>query len=143
MNVQDQQRVDEIVDPYDHSNDPPNQADGEAPPGPSLTDDVMALLEDGKTYAEAELQFQKSRASYIANRTKGAVGFGLAAFGMFHLALIAATVGVVFALIPLVGAWGATAIVTLLYLLGGVGLLMLVKGRIDDIRNAFDKDPSA
>ncbi|MEX0342720.1 MAG: phage holin family protein [Erythrobacter sp.] len=106
----------------------------------SLTDDVMALLEDGKTYAEAELRFQKSRAGYIGNRLKGAIAFGLGAFGVLHLALIAATVGLVIALAPVVGAWAATAIVTIALIAAGIMLLRLLKARLDDIRDAFEEE---
>jgi hypothetical protein len=106
----------------------------------SLTDDVLALLEDGKTYAEAELRFQKSRAGFIGNRAKGALAYLLAAFGVFHLALIAATVGIVLALVPIMGPWGATAIVTLALIVAGFVLLHLLKGRLDDIRDAFDEE---
>lgn len=116
----------------------PPEADGEQR-GPSLTDDLFALLEDGRTYAEAEVAFQKSRASFVANRTKGAIAFGLGAFGVFHLALIALTVGAVFALVPLVGPWAATAIVTVALVVAGLVLLRLLKGRIDDIRDAFSE----
>ena len=56
---------------------------------------------------------------------------------MFHLALIAATVGLVIALAPIVGPWGATAIVTLALIAAGIALLWLLKGRLDDIRDAF------
>ena len=109
------------------------------PEGPSLTDDVMALIEDGKTYAEAELAYQKSRAGFAANRLKGAIAFGLGAFGVLHLALIAATVGLVISLIPLVGPWFATLIVTLALVVLGVIFLRLLKGRIDEIRDAFSE----
>lgn len=104
---------------------------------PTLTDDVLALIEDGKTYVEAELAFQKSRATYSANRIKGAAVFALGAFGVLHLALIALTVGMVIALVPLVGAWGATAIVTLSLLMMGAIFVYLLKQRIDDVRAAF------
>ena len=104
---------------------------------PSLADDLLALFEDGKTYAEAELAYQKSRAGYTANRLKGALALGLGAFGVLHLALIALTVGVVIALAPLVGPWIATAIVTIALIVAGVVMLMMLKSRIDDIRNAF------
>lgn len=108
----------------------------------SLTDDVLALLEDGKTYAESELRFQKSRAGYIGNRVKGIVVLGLGAFGVFHLALIAGTVGLIIALAPIVGAFAATVIVTLSLILVGVLLLRVLKGRLDDIRDAFDEGES-
>ena len=106
-------------------------------PGPSLADDLMALYEDGKTYAQAEVAFQKSRASYTANRLKSAAVLGLGAFGMLHLALIALTVGAVIALIPVVGPWVATALVTIVLIAAGVTLLFFLKSKIDDIRDAF------
>ncbi|WP_100258908.1 phage holin family protein [Qipengyuania seohaensis] len=108
--------------------------------GPSLADDVLALLEDGKTYAEAEMAYQKSRAGFAANRIKGAIAFGLGAFGVLHLALIAMTVGLVIALVPLVGPWIATAIVTISLVALGILLLNLLKGRIEDIRDAFSDE---
>lgn len=141
MRDDDTERVDEPKGPLDLPDDhePLEAEDGDGDYY-SLTDDVHALLEDGKTYAEAELRFQKSRAGYIANRAKGAIVFALGAFGVLHLALIAATVGLVIALVPLVGAWGATAIVTIAFILAGAGLLALLKQRLDDIRAAFDEE---
>ncbi len=106
----------------------------------SLGDDVAALFEDGKTYAQAEIAYQKSRAGFVANRAKGAIALGFGAFGVFHLALIAATVGLVLALIPLVGPWLATAIVTAMLIVIGIILLRLLKRRIDAIRAAFDEN---
>jgi hypothetical protein len=123
----------DIPDDYEPSEQ--ERKSGEA----SLVDDVVALFSDGKTYAEAELAFQKSRAGYTANRAKGAIAFGLAAFGVFHLALIAATVGLVIALVPLIGPWGATAVVTLALIVIGIVLLRMLKGRVDDIRTAFSE----
>lgn len=105
--------------------------------GPSLADDALALFEDAKTYAEAEVAFQKTRASYTVGRLKGAIAFGLGAFGVLHLALIALTVGVVLALAPIVGPWAATAIVTAALVIVGLVLIFALKGRIDDIRSAF------
>ena len=123
--------------PLDLPDDYDPEEDSEGQHGPSLTDDLFALLEDGKTYAEAEVAYQKSRAGFTANRLKGAIAFGLGAFGVLHLALIAFTVGAVIALMPLLGPWGATGVVTLALIIAGVVLLMLLKGRIDDIRDAF------
>lgn len=106
----------------------------------SLTDDLVALFEDGKTYAQAEMAFQKSRAGYTANQLKGAAVFGLGAFGVLHLALIALTVGLVIALTPLVGPWLATAIVTVALIVLGLIMLKMLKGKIDAIRSAFSGD---
>ena len=84
----------------------------------SLYDDLEALFTDAKTYLDAELVYQKSRAGFVLNRLK--LGIGMAAVAAFFavLALIGLTVGLIIALTPLVTAWGATAIV--------VGLLLLV-----------------
>lgn len=134
------ERTQEVANPLDMPDEfEPFDEDG-SNRGPSLTDDIFALIEDGKTYAEAEVAFQKSRAGYAANRAAGAIAFGLGAFGVFHLALIAATVGIVIALVPLVGPWIATAIVTLALVGAGLLLLRLLKSRIEDIRSAFEDD---
>lgn len=124
--------------PDEHGQDAPE--DSEGPSGHSLTDDLIALLDDGKTYAEAELAFQRSRAAFTADRLKGAIGFGLAAFGVLHLALIGLTVGVVLALIPIVGPWAATGIVTVTLVIVGLFFLRLLKSRFDEIRGAFSED---
>ena len=123
-------------DPHDVSDS------GRSSSEPSLIDDAMALFDDGKTYAEAELAFQKSRAGFAANRAKGAIAFGLAAFGVLHLALIAGVVGLVIALAPLIGPWGATALVTVALIAAGVFFLLKLKGRIEDIREAFSEKSS-
>lgn len=77
----------------------------------SLREDVEALIEDGRTYLEAELVFQKTRAAYVADRAKGAVIFGAVAAVLAFLALIGLTVGLIIALTPLITAWGASAVV--------------------------------
>lgn len=105
----------------------------------SLTDDVLALLEDGKTYAEAELRYQKSRAGFVGNRIKGAIAIGLGAFGVLHLALIAATIGAVLVLAPIIGAFPATLLVTFALVAVGVLLLRMLKNRLDEISRAFDE----
>lgn len=124
----------DLPDPYEHD-------EGEAgPPPASLFDDLLALFDDGKTYAQAEIAYQKSRAGFAANRVKFVVAYGAAAFGVFHLALIALTVGVVIALMPLVGPWIATAIVTIALIVLGVVLLSMLKSKLTDIRSAFAED---
>ena len=125
---------DNLADTSDADADHGEPAD---PMGPSLADDLFALYEDGKTYAQAEVAFQKSRASYTANKATGALVFGLGAFAFLHLALIALVVGAVIALVPVMGPWLATGLVTLLLLVGGAVLLFMLKSKIDDIRQAF------
>jgi hypothetical protein len=100
--------------------------------------DVDALIADGKTYFEAEIAYQKSRAGFAANRLKWTALYGAAAFGLLHLALIALTVGAVIALAPLVGPWIATAIVVLLLLVGALVFALRLRKKFDDIRSVFE-----
>jgi hypothetical protein len=73
----------------------------------SLAEDLRQLAEDGKAYAEAELAFQKSRAALAGQGIKGIAIFGLLAAALVFFALMALTLGLVLALTPLLGAWGA------------------------------------
>lgn len=120
--------------PPPRSDDVPQQSAED----PSLLADIDALIADGKTYLQAEVAFQKSRAGFAANRVKSSLFYGAAAFALLHLALIALTVGVVIALAPLTGPWLATAIVTAVLVALAVFFVMKLRGRIDEIRTAFE-----
>lgn len=121
--------------------DPYQDEEGEAgPPPPSLFEDLGALFEDGKTYAQAELAYQKSRAGYVGEQTKFAVAYGVGALGLFHLAAIALTVGILISLMTLVGPWIATAIVTLALGVLGVVLVRKLRAKMVEIRSAFAED---
>lgn len=101
------------------SDDPPPLTIASDAAERSLVDDVRQLIEDGRTLAEAEFAYQKSRAAVAGEGVKGAAMFGglALAFGLF--ALLALTVGLLIALTPLLTAWGATAAVTGGLLLAG------------------------
>lgn len=121
--------------------DPYQDGEGEAsPPPPSLFDDLAALFEDGKTYAQAEVAYQKSRAGYVGEQTKFALAYGAGALGLFHLAAIALTVGLLISLMTLVGPWIATAIVTLALGVLGLVLARKLRAKMLEIRSAFAED---
>lgn len=95
----------------------------------SLKDDLVDLVEDARTYAAAEIAFQKTRAG-LAGKTVGrALVFLVLALVLLNLALIALAVGAVIALAPLVTIWGAIAIVVGVLLLG---VALLVMGAVSD-----------
>lgn len=73
----------------------------------SLADDLRLLAEDGKAYAEAELAFQKSRAAVAGQGIRGIAIFGALAAALVFFALMALALGLVLALTPILGAWGA------------------------------------
>ena len=128
----------------DHSQYPGEPETGptsgpDAPAG-SLVDDLSSLIEDGQTYVAAELAYQKTRLSFVTAQGKAGAVLLLGALAMVHLALIALVVGLVFALSPVLGPFGATAAVTLGLLL--IAALLAAAGgkRMRAVSSAFDKD---
>ncbi len=105
----------------------------------SLASDIEALFDDGKTYLEAELAYQKSRAVFAGNRVKWSLVYGAAAFGFLHLALIALVVGAVMALTPLIGPWLAMLAVTILLLAGAALFITRLRGKLREVRSVFDE----
>jgi uncharacterized membrane protein YqjE len=96
--------------------DMPNEAID--PADRSLIEDLRLLAGDAKSLAQAEIAYQKSRAGVIGGGLGKIAGLGALALLLVWLALVALVVGLLFALVPLLTAWGATAVVT-------VGLLIL------------------
>lgn len=84
----------------------------------SLLEDLQALYADGRNYASAELTFQKTRASFAAQKGKSLAIFGAGAALAGLLALIGLTVGAILTLATLIGPLAATLVV--------VGILLLV-----------------
>lgn len=103
----------------------------------SLLGGARALLEDGQTLIAAELAFQKARAGFVLGRAKGILAFGALALALLFFALMALVVGLLLALAPLIGPWGALAVVSL-GLLGLTGLCLLaVLGRVRAVGRAL------
>ncbi len=109
----------------------------------SLSEEIAALIDDGRTYAEAELAFQKRRASLAGRKIGGAVVFAILALILLHLMFIALAVGMVIALEPLVTIWGAIGIVVGVLLLGVIGLLLLVRSNALGLVALFKGDDEA
>jgi hypothetical protein len=90
----------------------------------SLVEDVVHLVEDGKNYLDAELQYQKARAGVVGSGARKAAILAALGFAFVLLALLAITVGLLLALTPVLGPWLAIVVVTL-GLLGAAGLCAL------------------
>lgn len=119
----------EVAEPYQEPHD-----------GGSLTDDITALYEDGKTYAQAELAYQKTRARFTVDKGKmGAIFLG-GALTLLLLAGIALVVGLVIALTPLITAWGATAVVVALLVIGALILGGMAKKKFTTMASAYKDD---
>jgi hypothetical protein len=123
--------VDEVV-PADPA------AEAEAAENRSLIDDVEVLIEDGKTYLEAELNYQKTRALFVGERAKSVAFYGLVGFVFAWMALIGLTIGLIFALTPSLGGWGATAVVVVAWLVFAAIALRAAGARWRALLASFD-----
>lgn len=94
----------------------------------TLRDDLTALVDDARTYAEAEIAFQKTRAGLAGKAAGRALVLLVLALVLLHIAVIALAVGAVIALAPLVTIWGAIAIVVGVLLAGVTALVLAALG---------------
>ncbi len=116
---------DSAADPAIESVDEPEDGDNSFT---SLRDDINALVDDARTYAEAEVAFQKTRAGLAGKAAARALALLVLAVVLLHIALIALAVGAVIALAPLVTIWGAIAIVVGVLLFGVAALVFFAVG---------------
>ncbi|WP_424771773.1 phage holin family protein [Pontixanthobacter sp.] len=101
------------------------------------------MLNDGRTYVEAEIAFQKTRLSLAANRSKSGIIYVLGALALLHLALIALVIGAVISLIEWLGPVGATCAVVGTLLVGVAIMLWLARDKFKNLANAFKDNPPA
>ncbi|GGA03159.1 hypothetical protein GCM10010923_10000 [Blastomonas marina] len=126
---------------------PPPLVRNEKTPGSpaerSLVDDVHQLFDDGKTYVEAELAYQSTRAQFVVDHLSQAALKGLLGAVFLVIALITLSVGAVLALDSLVGIWLAIGIVVLFWTLAaGLLFLRMLRGfrQIKDAMGASEKE---
>jgi len=121
----------------DEVSKPTSAEAAEAAENRSLVDDVEVLIEDGKTYLEAELNYQKSRALFAGDRAKGVALYALVALIFVWMALIGLTIGLIFALTPAIGPWGATGAIVVVWLIVAGIAARAAAGRWRDLVDAF------
>ena len=119
---------------------PDDACEAEEPDVRSLAADVEALIDDGKTYLEAELVYQKTRAAFVADRAKAAFIFGALAALFGFLALVGLTVGLIIALTPSLTAWGASALVVLLLIVAAILAMKAASKRWNRLMAAIDSE---
>lgn len=109
----------------------------EAAENRSLIDDVEVLIEDGRTYLEAELNYQKTRAMFAGDRAKGIALYGVVAFVFAWMALTGLTVGLIFALAPFLSGWGATVVVVVAWLIIAAAAVRVAARRWRELVRSF------
>ena len=104
----------------------------------TLVGSARGLIENGQSLMEAELAFQKARASFVLRRTKGILALGALALALLFFVLMALIVGLLLALAPLLGPWGALgAVVAGLLLITALCVFGVIR-RISTIRKALN-----
>ncbi|MCK0128455.1 phage holin family protein [Erythrobacter sp. F6033] len=124
----DERQTDDARDVHDPSAPEDAETAPSSPVDESLTEEIAALIDDGRTYAEAELAFQKTRAGIAGKSIGFAIAYVVVAIITLHIAVLALAVGLVMALEPLVTIWGAIVIVVGMLLLITVMLALSAKG---------------
>ena len=100
-----------LPDPEHYSADDPEPIGN---PERSLIADVEDFFFDAKTYVDAELNYQKTRARYAGISIGNTIAYAVIGAALGLVALIALSVGLIISLAPLLTPWGATALVTAL-----------------------------
>lgn len=106
----------------------------------SLVDDIEDLLVDARTWLDAEFNYQKTRAGFVAGSLKAALGLVFGAAIIALVAFIGLTIGAILALIPVVGAIGATGIVVGVLLLACALMVGAAAKRWRDATSAIRED---
>jgi len=107
----------------------PDREEAETPSLPTL---LRALIEDVQTLVEAEAGFLRAALAYALSRAKSIALLLVLALFFAFFALMAIVVGLLLALAPLIGPWGALGLMTVaLGLLGAVSLRLAIRrGRL-------------
>ena len=108
----------------------------------SIVDELAALIDDGKTFAQAEVAFQKTRATLAGKNVGMAVAVGVVAVVLLHIALLGLAVGLVIALQPVMAIWGAITIVVGVLLIATALLVRMAvaRGKLVAAMFAANKD---
>lgn len=109
----------------------------------SLFGEIGSLIEDGRTYAQAEVAYQKTRFSFVLGHAKWALVFGGIAAVLAVMSLFAMVFGLILSLAPILTPIGATVAVTFGMLILAAMLAAVAKMQIGKAKSAFDsKDKS-
>jgi len=126
-----------MTDEHDMEAAPADETSDAGAADTSFVSDVKTLFEDGRTYAEAEIAFQRTRFAYVASHAKSVALFGGIAASLLVLAVFALVFGAILALTPEIGAWAATGVVAGILLGAAVILLLVVRARLKGMKEAF------
>ena len=112
--------------------------------GDSIVDQVKDLADDVRTAVEAEIAWQRARASIVGGQVAGIAAWGGFALVCGFIAVFASAFGAILVLTPVVGALLATAVVTGALLLAALIGGLVVRSRVRRLKTvAFPANSGA
>ena len=105
-------------------------AQDEAAEHQTLDVEFQRLFASGREAFASELAFQKARAALAGKLAGRIAGLGALALALLFFVLMALVVGVLIALVPVLGAWGAMGVVVAVLLLASFVCLLGMRAAV-------------
>ena len=115
----------------------PKAPNPKAPPHETLVDELCALATEAEAMARAEVAYQSARLSLGGKLVGRIAGWGALALALVFFALMALVVGLLLAIVPMLGVWGAMAVVVLGLLLATAASLLVARAGWRRLRRLF------
>ncbi len=127
----------------DHETPDHETPERDTPEHVTLVEELRALVSEAQAMARTEIAYQTARLSLGGKLVGRVAGLGALALALVFFALMALVVGSLLALIPLLGAWGAVAVVVAALLLATFAALLGMRAGWRRLRELFSGEDSA
>ena len=114
-----------------------DEAQGEKPGRETLIDEMRAAFAEAEAMARTEIAYQSARLALGAKILGRIACLGLVALALVFFALMALVVGLLLALVPIIGVWGALGLMVAALLLACVAALIAMKAGARRLRRLF------
>lgn len=109
----------------------------------SLIEDVRLLAGEARTYAQAELAYQKARAAYAGAETRNIAILGVGAAVLVFFAVMALVLGAVIAVGTVIGPWLSMIAVPVAILVAAAIMGLSARGKVRRMMSLLrEKEPA-
>ncbi|MFK4871145.1 phage holin family protein [Novosphingobium sp. ZW T3_23] len=109
----------------------------------SLIEDVRLLAGEARTYAQAELAYQKARAAYAGAETRNIAILGVGAAVLVFFAVMALVLGAVIAVGTIIGPWLSMIAVPVAILVAAAIMGLSARGKVRRMMSLLrEKEPA-
>ena len=121
----------------------PEASGSETPEHETLVDELRSLIGEAQAMARAEIAYQTARLSLAGKIVGRIAGLGALALALVFFALMALVVGLLLALVPVLGVWGSMAVVVAALLLATLAALQAARAAWRRLRQILTDQDSA